>query len=242
MLTERRALSLNPRPDVMLGSPEREDFLDGIRAICGSFTMRQARSTGSCEPSVSGGGFQSKDSVLLNESSRAAITRYANRISRKAGLPKIADDLETEGLGIFAEEVERLSAPPDIDPWGIIHKRVWDRMWNFARRERTKRFQGAAKHTELALDRESELNYEVHETRQSFRRGLRPEASLRTILDAIESLPEPQRSIAKGILCCDPPRTQEELAKEIGMSQGSVSRYYNLAKAQLAETILLAAE
>ena len=231
MSIEQRAPSLNPRPDLLIGSPEREAFFDEIRLMAGSWAPRRGFSHSPERASAEGEGVQ------LTEVARRRITGCAIRIAQKAGLPEIADSLETEGLSIFGEEAAR-AIPSDFDPWGLVYKRVWDRLWNVARRERTKRSCCGVKIAEAPLDaeRSAAIEYETHESRQFFRRELRPEPDERTIRGAVSDLPKVQRSIVEGLIWEG--RTQADLAAELGISQGSVSRQYNQAKIELAEKFL----
>jgi len=236
--TEPRPLSLNPRPDALLESPSRDEFFEEIRRIGGiwkgGFHLRAETASGSASD------------LAIDQSGRAAIRRYAVRIARKAQLPEIADNLETEGLSIFAEEAARVDYPSDVDPWGIVQKRVWDRLWNTARREPTKRFHNAAKLTVVSLEGENGAGntairaYEAREGRLHFHKGVRPNPDEHTIQDAVNGLPEPHKTIVRSRYWRG--RTQAELASELGISQGSVSRYLGQAESMLAEKLSHLAE
>lgn len=159
----------------------------------------------------------------LSIDARERVRKDARRIAFKSRLPEIAEDLEIEGIASY----DRGSAggPLDADSQGTSRNRAWNAMWNLARRKMRRRFHGSV---------DLMASYRLHEEGRSFGGTERPDLEL--LEEVMSALPGRGKRIARAVFIQN--MTQETVAAEMGISQGTVSRCLNQCIPVIAQKYL----
>lgn len=244
MSTYQRAQSLNPRPDAWYGLGKRQELFEEIRHISALFSVQPAGL-----PAVSAAVKETIEAsgISIDAATVGRIQQCARRVALKASLPEIEDDLAVVGIEAFPRAVAELSdAPADADTWGLVQQRIWNQMWNAARRQQTQRLWRDSERRwhrrEISFNtgprpgddsNAATLAHWQEEQNAWFVKALRPDVDEATIAVAISKLPERQARIVRAMFWEG--QSQADVAAELRVSQGTVSRQLNAACVTLAE-------
>jgi RNA polymerase sigma factor (sigma-70 family) len=160
---------------------------------------------------------------VLSVEAREHIRKDARRIAFKSRLPEIAEDLEIEGIAAYVRRPA--DDPSDVDSQGTARNRAWNAMWNLARRKMRRRFHGSV---------DLMASYRLHEEGRSFAGAERPDLDL--LEEVMSALPDRGKRIARAVFIQN--MTQEAVAAEMGISQGTVSRCLNQCIPVIAQKYL----
>ena len=216
--------SVNPRPDFSLDfHKRRDDLFEAIRRLGSYRTALSGYAGGNTAAAGTAAMTGAGNLSALSIEAREHVRKDARRIAFKSRLPEIAEDLEIEGIATYG----RRSAgdPFDVDSQGTDRNRAWNAMWNLARRKMRRRFHGSV---------DLMASYRLHEEGRSFTGVERPDLDL--LEEVISALPDRGRRIARAVLIQN--ITQEVVAAEMGISQGTVSRCLNQCIPVIAQKYL----